>query len=57
MERSRTLPTDIQRDTRRTNKTKKVQLIPYRFEETDPNLEMRASGEIGVNPLHYVGVA
>ena len=31
--------------------------ILYRFEETDPNLEMRASGEVGVDPPHYVGVA
>ena len=31
--------------------------IPYRFEETDPKLETRASGEVGVDPPHYVGVA
>ena len=31
--------------------------IPYRFEETDPNLKMRVSGEVGVDPPHYVSVA
>ena len=31
--------------------------IPYRFEETDLNLETRASGKVGVDPPHYVGVA
>ena len=31
--------------------------VPYRFEEIDPKLETRASGEVGVDPPHYVGVA
>ena len=31
--------------------------VPYRFEETDLKLETRVSGEVGVNPSHYVNVA
>ena len=38
-------------------KPRRFSFIPYRFEETDPKLETRASGEVGVNPLHYVRVA
>ena len=34
----------------------KCSFIPYRFEETDIKLETRASGEVGVDPPHYVGV-
>ena len=32
-------------------------LYLIRFEDTDPNLKTRASGEVGVDPPHYVGVA
>ena len=38
-------------------KPRRFSFIPYRFEEIDPKLEMRASGEVGVDPPHYVGVA
>ena len=30
-------------------KSERFSFIPYRFKETDPNLETRASGEVGVN--------
>ena len=57
MELSRTSPADIQRDTSRTNKKPgRFSFIPYWFEEIDLNLETRASGEVGVDPPHYVGV-
>ena len=35
----------------------RVSFIPYRFEKIDPKLETRVSGEVGVDPPHYVGVA
>ena len=58
MKLSRTLPVDFQRDTSRTNtKPGGFSFIPRRFEETDPNLETRVSGKVGVDPPHYVGVA
>ena len=38
-------------------KPRRFSFIPYQFEETNPNLETRASGEVGVDPPHYVGVA
>ena len=38
-------------------RTRGFRFVPCRFEETDPNLETRASGEAGVDPPHYVGVA
>ena len=52
------MPADFRRDTSKTNKNQE-DLASYLicFEETDPNLETRASGEAGVDPPHYVGVA
>ena len=37
-------------------KSGRFNFIPYRFEETNLKLETRVSGEVGVDPLHYVGV-
>ena len=38
-------------------KSRRFSFIPYRFEEIDPKMETRASGEVEVDPPHYVGVA
>ena len=38
-------------------KLERFSFIPYWFEETDPKLETRASGKVGVDPPHYVSVA
>ena len=58
MKLSRTLPTDFQRDTSRTNtKPGGFSFIPCQFEEINPNLETRASEEVGGDPPHYDGVA